>query len=191
MRRFLRQARMCVGPKGGGASCGEGLSSPCTQHVRAARICTGPQIRLSSTRAHRTESPAVSNFCLTERHDQPWRIGWRTGWCFGGTGVFDRTSVSRFNQVGPRDFPHLLEWHASHCICLADTCSTPHVRKLLRLLAADLAIEAETRRRHLQERDLAMLTPHEARPPSWPLPARGDQPARLGLAALSPPSSRT
>ena len=55
--------------------------------------------------------------------------------------------------------PHLLEWHSWHCVGLADACENPRARKLLRLLAADLAIEAETLRRRWQERDLAELMP--------------------------------
>jgi hypothetical protein len=73
--------------------------------------------------------------------------------------VFDRHSATQANQVGPRDLPHLLEWHSWHCVGLADACESPRVKKILRLLAADLAIEAETLRRRWQERDLAKLMP--------------------------------
>jgi hypothetical protein len=53
--------------------------------------------------------------------------------------------------------PHLLEWHSWHCVALADDCPDIRVKKLLRLLAADLAIEVLTVRRRWKERDLAEL----------------------------------
>ena len=56
-----------------------------------------------------------------------------------------------------RDLPHLLEWHSSHCVSVADASSNARVRHLLRLLAADLAIEAVSVRRMLKEHDLAEL----------------------------------
>jgi hypothetical protein len=89
---------------------------------------------------------------------------------------------SRLNQVGPRDLPHLLEWHSSHCVSLADACETPRAKKILRLLAADLAIEAESLRRRWQERDIAALTPHVERLPSLPVDMRDGR-------TLSPPLS--
>jgi hypothetical protein len=93
--------------------------------------------------------------------------------------VDDRYGVSRFQHVGPRDLPHLLEWHSSHCICLADACAVPRVKNLLRQLAADLVIEAETLRRQWQQRDLAVMTPNAARPR---LPA-GEGNGLTGIAA--------
>jgi hypothetical protein len=93
--------------------------------------------------------------------------------------VHDQYGAGRFHHVGPRDLPHLLEWHSSHCICLADACAVPRVKNLLRLLAADLAIEAETLRRQWQERDLAVMAPNAARP-RWP---PGERNGLTGIAA--------
>jgi hypothetical protein len=45
------------------------------------------------------------------------------------------------------DTPHLLEWYASYCVTLAENCERPRTQRLMRLLAADLAIEAHRRRR--------------------------------------------
>jgi hypothetical protein len=53
-------------------------------------------------------------------------------------------------QVERSDHPHLLEWHSAHCVALAEHCEAPQVRKMLRLLAADLALEAEVLRRKLR-----------------------------------------
>ena len=53
-------------------------------------------------------------------------------------------------QVERSDHPHLLEWHSAHCVALAELCQAPHVRKMLRLLAADLALEAEVLRRKMR-----------------------------------------
>jgi hypothetical protein len=50
-------------------------------------------------------------------------------------------------QIERSDHPHLLEWHSAQCIAHAELCANPHVRKTLRLLAADLALEAEALRR--------------------------------------------
>jgi hypothetical protein len=44
------------------------------------------------------------------------------------------------------DIPHLLEWQASYCATLAETSKRRRTRVLLRLLAVDLAIEAERSR---------------------------------------------
>ncbi|WP_068023894.1 hypothetical protein [Rhodoplanes sp. Z2-YC6860] len=91
----------------------------------------------------------------------------------------DQFGASRFNHVGPRDLPHLLEWHSSHCICLADASAFPRVKNLLRQLAADLAIEADALRRQWQARDLAAITPHAPRPQFLP----GERDGRPGVAA--------
>jgi hypothetical protein len=53
-------------------------------------------------------------------------------------------------EIGRGDYPHLLEWHSSHCVALADLCATPHVKKILRLLAVDLALEAQALRREMR-----------------------------------------
>jgi hypothetical protein len=80
--------------------------------------------------------------------------------------------------------PHLLEWHSSHCVGLADACENAHAKKILRLLAADLAIEAETLRRQWQERDMAELMPDGERLNFLRTDMRGDRPAsRLRFAA--------
>jgi hypothetical protein len=50
-------------------------------------------------------------------------------------------------QIERSDHPHLLEWHSAHCLGLAELCEIPHVKKVLRLLAADLALEADVLRR--------------------------------------------
>jgi hypothetical protein len=60
-------------------------------------------------------------------------------------------------ELIPRDVPHLLAWHSCYCVGLAEACQDARVKKLLRLLAADLAIEAVTVRRKLKEHDLAAL----------------------------------
>ena len=57
-------------------------------------------------------------------------------------------------KIERSDHPHLLEWHSANCVALADMSATPQVRKTLRLLAADLALEAESLRRKLR---VAML----------------------------------
>ena len=68
-------------------------------------------------------------------------------------------TMSKMQRVDltARDLPHLLEWHSSHCVSLADTCSNARVKTLLRLLAADLAIEAVTVRKAWKEHDMAEL----------------------------------
>jgi hypothetical protein len=45
------------------------------------------------------------------------------------------------------DMPHLLEWYASYYVTLAENCKQPRTRRLMRLLATDLAIEAHRQRR--------------------------------------------
>jgi hypothetical protein len=86
--------------------------------------------------------------------------------------------------VSARDLPHLLEWHSWHCVGLADACEAPRAKKILRLLAADLAIEADSLRRQWQERDLAALTPTSERSQSLSIDTRGTRPSsRLRFAA--------
>jgi hypothetical protein len=41
---------------------------------------------------------------------------------------------------------HLLHWHAANCITLSEVCSHAGARRVLRQLAADLLVEAETQR---------------------------------------------
>jgi hypothetical protein len=53
-------------------------------------------------------------------------------------------------KIERSDHPHLLEWHSANCVALADLCATPQVKKTLRLLAADLALEAEAQRRKMR-----------------------------------------
>jgi len=60
-------------------------------------------------------------------------------------------------QIERSDHPHLLEWHSAHCVALAEICATPQAKKLLRLLAADLALEAEVLRRRARARPSAWL----------------------------------
>jgi len=59
-------------------------------------------------------------------------------------------------QIERSDHPHLLEWHSAQCLGLAELCDAPHVRKVLRLLAADLALEAEVLRRKMRATLLAV-----------------------------------
>ena len=40
------------------------------------------------------------------------------------------------------EVPHLLEWYASYCITVSESCTDPRTRKLLRLLSGDLALES-------------------------------------------------
>jgi len=61
------------------------------------------------------------------------------------------------SDLTSRDVPHLLEWHSWHCVGLAEGCANARVKNLLRLLAADLAIEAMTVRRRWKEHDMAEL----------------------------------
>jgi hypothetical protein len=53
-------------------------------------------------------------------------------------------------RIERSDHPHLLEWHSANCLALAEQCAVPQVRKTLRLLAADLALEAEAVRRKIR-----------------------------------------
>ena len=53
-------------------------------------------------------------------------------------------------RIERSDHPHLLEWHSANCLGLAEHCAVPQVRKILRLLAADLALEAEAVRRRMR-----------------------------------------
>jgi hypothetical protein len=53
-------------------------------------------------------------------------------------------------KIERSDHPHLLEWHSANCVALAELCATPQVKKILRLLAADLALEAEALRRRMR-----------------------------------------
>jgi hypothetical protein len=41
---------------------------------------------------------------------------------------------------------HLLHWHAANCITLSEVSSHARARRLLRQLATDLLLEAETQR---------------------------------------------
>jgi hypothetical protein len=59
-------------------------------------------------------------------------------------------------EIGPSDYPHLLEWHSSHCIALAELCTQPRVKHILRLLAFDLTLEANLLRREMQKTSTAM-----------------------------------
>jgi hypothetical protein len=77
----------------------------------------------------------------------------RQGQREGPKGAID----SKMTELRPRDVPHLLEWHSCYCVGLADTCQDARVKHLLRLLAADLAIEAVTVRRQWKEHDVAEL----------------------------------
>jgi hypothetical protein len=71
-------------------------------------------------------------------------------------------SMSRRNS----DRPHLLEWHSAHCLALAEHCERPYAAKILRLLAADFAIEAEILRRRLVVGDLRLVRHHSAMEPA-------------------------
>jgi hypothetical protein len=53
-------------------------------------------------------------------------------------------------KIERSDHPHLLEWHSANCVAIAELCTTPRVKKVLRLLAADLALEAEALRRRIR-----------------------------------------
>jgi hypothetical protein len=52
------------------------------------------------------------------------------------------------------DIPHLLEWYASYCITIAEDCTSSRANKLLRLLAVDLALEAQKHRLEARKRKL-------------------------------------
>ena len=53
-------------------------------------------------------------------------------------------------KIERSDHPHLLEWHSANCVALAEMSAAPQVKKVLRLLAADLALEAEALRRRMR-----------------------------------------
>src|ERR1044071_6961944 len=57
-----------------------------------------------------------------------------------------RRGVQRM-RIERSDHPHLLEWHSANCLALAEHCPTPRVKTVLRLLAADFALEADALRR--------------------------------------------
>jgi hypothetical protein len=59
----------------------------------------------------------------------------------------DSTSDSFHASPSVSDRPHLLEWHSAHSLALANCCKSSYGVRILRLLAADLAIEALTARR--------------------------------------------
>ena len=40
------------------------------------------------------------------------------------------------------EVPHLLEWYASYCITLSESCTDTRTKRLLRLLSSDLALES-------------------------------------------------
>ncbi len=52
---------------------------------------------------------------------------------------------------------HLLDWHAANCVAYAERCKAPLAKRVLRQLAADLLIEAETRRSLLRATGLGSL----------------------------------
>ena len=54
------------------------------------------------------------------------------------------------------DHPHLLEWHSANCLALAEQSAIPRVRTMLRLLAADLALEADALRRRARSNPLEL-----------------------------------
>ncbi|MEA2982401.1 MAG: hypothetical protein QOF91_1057 [Alphaproteobacteria bacterium] len=39
--------------------------------------------------------------------------------------------------------PHLLEWYASYCVTISESCTDARAKRLLRLLSVDLAVEAQ------------------------------------------------
>lgn len=49
-------------------------------------------------------------------------------------------------QPPAAEIPHLLEWHASYCVTLAESSTHARTKRLLRLLAVDLAVEAQKHR---------------------------------------------
>lgn len=59
-------------------------------------------------------------------------------------------------KIERSDHPHLLEWHSANCLALAEQSATQRVRTFLRLLAADLALEADALRRHARARPLEL-----------------------------------
>ena len=54
---------------------------------------------------------------------------------------------------------HLLHWQAANCITLAETCRSERVRRTLRLLAADLLLEAERQHALLRRHGSARRVP--------------------------------
>src|SRR3954452_5909623 len=62
---------------------------------------------------------------------------WRHDW---GKIIADPSSMSP-----PRapDVPHLLEWYASYCMTVSDSCTDTRTKRLLWLLARDLALECQ------------------------------------------------
>jgi len=77
--------------------------------------------------------------------------------------MFNLSDSLQETELRPRDVPHLLEWYSWHCVGVADASQNAQVKTLLRLLAADLAIEALTVRRQWKDYDLAELVGHEGR----------------------------
>jgi hypothetical protein len=64
-------------------------------------------------------------------------------------------SVSEDNDTLPVSLlarPHMLEWHAANCITLSEKCQHKEARHVLRQLAADLLIEAQTQRAWIRKR---------------------------------------
>jgi len=51
--------------------------------------------------------------------------------------------------------PHFLELLVTNCITFAEDCISPRTKRILRLLAADLAIEAEKYRATISRDDAA------------------------------------
>jgi hypothetical protein len=66
-------------------------------------------------------------------------------------------------QTEPSDHPHLLEWHSARCLGLVELCKNDRARKIMRVLAADLAIEAETLRREMKRLGLITTVPRASR----------------------------
>jgi hypothetical protein len=73
-----------------------------------------------------------------------------------------QSSMPRRNS----DRPHLLEWHSAHCLALAEHCDRPYAAKILRLLAADFAIEALILRRQSDIGDLRFPRHHGVMEPA-------------------------
>jgi hypothetical protein len=46
-------------------------------------------------------------------------------------------------QPSDAEMPHLLEWYASYCVTISESCTDARAKRLLRLLSVDLAVEAQ------------------------------------------------
>src|SRR5262249_61311496 len=82
--------------------------------------------------------------------------------------------------------PHFLELLVANGVTLAEDCTRPRTKRILRLLAADLALEAETYRAIAGRYKAACLVPDHRKSTITLLPANELPATPVGAASAEP-----